>query len=95
MPFEGRAGRPLESDGQFMARQLDVLRTTYPGWEIHLGADGPGAARWTAELRRPVTAQMLAAGMRERLVSHDAVTLASALAHQACLLHRRSSHWPG
>ncbi|SDH85352.1 hypothetical protein [Nonomuraea jiangxiensis] len=95
MPFEGRAASPPDDDGRFVGRQLDVLRTTYPAWEIRLGVDGLGAARWTAELRRPVTAQLLAAGVRERVAGPDAVTLASALAHQMYLLHRRARPWAG
>ncbi|MFG1707235.1 hypothetical protein ACFLIM_28965 [Nonomuraea sp. M3C6] len=91
----GQPGTPPDSDG-LVERQLDVLRTTYPAWEIHFLTDGPSVGRWTAELRRPLTPQMVAAGVRQRIASPDAVTLASALAHQASLIHnRRSRHWVG
>ncbi|MGW0801961.1 hypothetical protein [Nonomuraea sp. NPDC002799] len=86
--FEERGGAPAEVDLLLIARQLDVLRSTYPAWEIQVRVDGPCVARWTAELRRPVTALMSAAGVRERVCSPDAITLASALAHQASLIHR-------
>jgi hypothetical protein len=96
MPFEGWAAAPAESDGLLVGRQLDVLRSTYPAWEIHHRLDGPSTARWTAELRRPITAQLAAAGVRERVGAPDAVTLASTLAHQSSLLHTwRSGTWHG
>ncbi|TMR98047.1 hypothetical protein [Nonomuraea basaltis] len=97
MPSEGRAaGSPAEGDAHLTGRQLDVLRTTYPAWEIHYLVDAPDAARWTAELRRPITVRMSAAGIRQRIGSPDAVTLASTLAHQASLIHNeRVEAWPG
>ncbi|GAA3527722.1 hypothetical protein GCM10022419_003140 [Nonomuraea rosea] len=89
-PAEGRA----ESDGPLAGRQLDALRTTYPAWEIQHLPEGPGQARWTARLRRPITAQLRAVGVQEHVAGPDAFTLASALAHQAALLHnRRSRTW--
>ncbi|MEW9546898.1 hypothetical protein [Nonomuraea sp. NPDC050783] len=88
------SGRPTDADALHAGRQLAVLRTTYPGWEIDHLADRP--APWTAVLRRPVTAGLLAAGVRRRLDGPDAVTLASALAHQASLLHnQRLETWRG
>ncbi|MFC4115649.1 hypothetical protein [Nonomuraea zeae] len=89
------AEEQADTDGLLAGRQLDALRTTYPAWEIQHLAEGPGPARWTARLRRPVTAQLLAAGVRERVGGPDAITLASALAHQSALLHnRRPGLWP-
>lgn len=95
MPLEGRTGSSAESETQLAGRQLEVLRTTYPAWEIQVRTDEPGATRWTAVLRRPITAQMAAAGLRRRICGPDAITLAGALAHQVSLLHnRRSGRWP-
>lgn len=76
-------------------RQLAALRVTYPAWEISYGGDGPHMGRWTAELRRQITAPMRAAGIRQLIQSPDAVTLASTLAHQTSLIHgRRALAWP-
>ncbi|SEG99539.1 hypothetical protein SAMN05444920_113135 [Nonomuraea solani] len=89
---------PLESassESDLVGRQLEVLRSTYPAWKICFRHDEPGTARWTAVLRRPITAQMTAAGLRQRIDGPDAITLAGALAHQAALLHtRRAGAWP-
>ncbi|MEV4168503.1 hypothetical protein [Nonomuraea sp. NPDC049709] len=94
-PFEGPwAGSPPENDHPLARRQLEVLRSTYPAWEIHFRIDAAGAPRWTAELRRPVTAQLTANGVRERIGGPDAITLASALAHQSSLLHNGRTAWP-
>ncbi|MCF6471690.1 hypothetical protein FAF44_25315 [Nonomuraea sp. MG754425] len=78
---------PSEGEGPLLGRQLDVLRTTYPAWEIDFRADAPATTRWTAVLRRPVTARLSAGGVRARIGCQDAFTLASALSHQCCLLH--------
>ncbi|PZG03075.1 hypothetical protein, partial [Nonomuraea aridisoli] len=78
-----RLGPAAENLG-LVTRQLHALRTTYPAWEIHYSPD-PG--HWTAVLRRPLTAQLAAGGVRKRLAAPDAITLASALAHHTTLLH--------
>ncbi|MEV0617284.1 hypothetical protein AB0I81_28450 [Nonomuraea sp. NPDC050404] len=84
---DGRTPFPAEGDGHLTSRQLDALRSTYPAWEIHFRVDEPGTTRWTAVLRRPVTAKLWSDGVRERIGSPDAVTLASVLSRQSSLLH--------
>ncbi|TYB59869.1 hypothetical protein FXF51_33215 [Nonomuraea sp. PA05] len=85
-------GTPFETEWPLAGRQLDALRSTYPAWEIHFRVDAPGAARWTAVLLRPMTAQLSAQGVLESIGCSDAITLASTLARQASLLH--SPHNP-
>jgi hypothetical protein len=82
----GPRPRSCAEDLGLLNRQLHALRTTYPAWEIHFSPD-PG--HWTAVLRRPLTAQLAAGGVRKRLAGPDAITLASALAHHTTLLHTR------
>ncbi len=72
------AGVPADS---LAARQLDALRTTYPGWEI--GCDG---VVWTAWLRRTYTAALAQAGVARVVTEEDPQTLASALARQVSQL---------
>ncbi|NJP93413.1 hypothetical protein HCN51_28875 [Nonomuraea sp. FMUSA5-5] len=83
---------PSEAEGSLAGRQLDALRTTYPAWDIHFRVDAPGAARWTAVLLRPVSARLSAQGVRQRIGCSDAITLASALAHQSALLHNNRAN---
>lgn len=75
-------------------RQLSVLRSTYPGWEIqHMLGATSGTGTWTAELRRPRTPAMAAAGVEMDISRPDAASLASALARQAELIHTaRATH---
>ncbi|MCK2221384.1 hypothetical protein MF672_047415 [Actinomadura sp. ATCC 31491] len=90
------SGPSTDADAQLPWRQLAVLRSTYPAWEIDYLADPPVPDPWTATLRRPVAERSSARGVRRRLDAPDAVTLASALAHQATLLHnQRLELWPG
>ncbi|MFI7618696.1 hypothetical protein ACIBP6_46475 [Nonomuraea terrae] len=82
-------------DRRLVERQLHVLRTTYPAWDVRFRPDVPAGGRWTAVLGRPLTAQLAAGGVRKRLAAPDAITLASALAHHTTLLHaRRRPAWP-
>ncbi|MGP3930891.1 hypothetical protein [Nonomuraea sp. KM88] len=67
-------------------RQLQVLRDTYPGWRIWRERTST-AVVWHAELRRQVSAGMRGAGVAERIQRGGALELASALAHQASLVH--------
>lgn len=75
-------------------RQLDVLRTTYPGWEIWYGYDSAGRLWWVADLRRPLTAAMQAAGVLARVQCRDPIELASALAWQVSYVHRSQAGTP-
>ncbi|TDD04794.1 hypothetical protein E1292_18175 [Nonomuraea deserti] len=75
-------------------RQLQVLRDTYPGWRIWRERTST-AVSWHAELRRQVSAGMRSAGVAERIRRGGALELASALAHQASLVHNsRAWTWP-
>ncbi|MEO3803259.1 hypothetical protein [Nonomuraea sp. B1E8] len=67
-------------------RQLQVLRDTYPGWRIWRERTST-AVLWHAESRRRVSAGMRSAGVAERIQRGGALELASALAHQASLVH--------
>lgn len=68
-------------------RQLNVLRNTYPAWDIDLERDGFGQLRWIARLRWRVTVRMVTAGIMQSLRRDDAIALASTLAWQTSLLH--------
>jgi hypothetical protein len=95
VPGDAVTGGPIESLCRQAVRQLVVLRSTYPGWEIQHVIGGPEIDRWTAVLRREMTGRMLAAGVRERVEAPDATALASALSHQVTLLHNARAHtWP-
>jgi hypothetical protein len=86
---------PIDCDPSLEGRQLAALRVTYPAWEISCDGNRPSADRWTAELRRQTTATMKTSGIRPRITSPDAVTLASTLAHQSALIHNgRAGNWP-
>lgn len=87
------AERPIEPSSRRAARQLAVLRTTYPGWDIHHVIGEPEASRWTAALRRKVTGRMKAAGIEERIEAPAAEALAARLSHQAALMHGRRNVW--
>ena len=80
-------------------RQLSVLRSTYPGWDIDYESDGSGRMWWTAELRRMPTLEMATAGVMRSVRQEDAIALVSTLAWQSALLHTtrpgiRASHIP-
>ncbi|MGP3917706.1 hypothetical protein [Nonomuraea sp. 10N515B] len=68
-------------------RQQSVLRNTYPAWEIGREQDASGQAWWTAALRRPMTPELAAAGIRQTIRQSDAIALAATLAWQFALLH--------
>lgn len=68
-------------------RQISVLRTTYPAWNISYEHDASGYLWWTAELLRPLTAELVAAGVMSPVRREDAIALASTLAWQSALLH--------
>ncbi|MFG3439516.1 hypothetical protein ACGF0J_19930 [Nonomuraea sp. NPDC047897] len=89
------SGLPTEHASHLVARQLAILRTTYPGWEIQRVYLGPGEVTWTATLRRDTTASMRAAGVAPHIERTDAPSLASVLALQAALIHNHRAHvWP-
>ncbi|NUW35048.1 hypothetical protein HTZ77_26990 [Nonomuraea sp. SMC257] len=73
--------------GSYAGRQLAVLRSTYPGWEIQRVIITANEAEFTAKLRRPITAAMAAAGVEAQITEPDAASLASALSQQAALIH--------
>ncbi|MFG3437879.1 hypothetical protein ACGF0J_11630 [Nonomuraea sp. NPDC047897] len=78
---------PIGTEACRAVQQLAVLRTTYPGWEIHRILDSPERATWTATLRREVTPIMRSDGVEQHVERPDVPSLASALAHQVALLH--------
>lgn len=67
--------------------QLDALRSTYPGWDIECSREPGGLFRWRAVLRRLLTTELKVAGVQAAVEKPDALSLASALAHQASLIH--------
>lgn len=73
------------------ARQLSVLRNTYPAWEIDRAEDASGLMWWTAELRQTFTFEIAAAGVMKSVRQPDAIALASTLAWQSALLHNAPS----
>ncbi|MEO3888986.1 hypothetical protein [Nonomuraea sp. B5E05] len=96
----GGAGSPGATEAPDRAfrsqqsRQLQVLRDTYPGWRIWRERTST-AVLWHAEPRRQVSAGMRSAGVAERIQRGGALELASALAHQASLVHNsRAWAWP-
>jgi hypothetical protein len=76
---------PVAEQGQ-QARQLDALRSTFPGWDIEAGHDGTGPW-WVAELRIPLTQELADLGVLQRVRRDDGAGLAAALSHQARLVH--------
>ena len=79
-----------------LSRQLAVLRSTYPGWEIQRIIGEPEGDTWTAELRRELTCQMRVAGVKEHISAPDAMSLAATLSQQVALIHHhRARSWPG
>ncbi|MFG1709258.1 hypothetical protein ACFLIM_39310 [Nonomuraea sp. M3C6] len=72
--------------------ELDQLRTTYPGWDIDRERDFMGGEWGAAELRQPLTQELVDAGVVKRIRRSDAVELSSTLAWQSALVHR--SPWP-
>lgn len=73
-------------------RQLSVLRNTYPGWDIDFERDSAGRLWWTAELRKAVTVEMVAAGVVQCVRQPDAIALAATLAWQSALVHNCRAH---
>jgi hypothetical protein len=74
------------------ARQLLVLRNTYPLWDVDLDRDLSDQLWWTAVLRRTVTLDMARAGILHTVRTRDAIALAATLAWQSSLVsyHARS-----
>ncbi|TDE54099.1 hypothetical protein E1295_15780 [Nonomuraea mesophila] len=68
-------------------RQLSALRNTYPAWDIGHQGDPSGVLWWIAELRQPVTPELVAAGVSRMIRREDAIALAATLAWQTALLH--------
>lgn len=77
-------------------RQLEVLSTDYPGWDITCSAGPSGDKRWTATLIQELTPLLANAGVVEVVNRDSAMSLGSALTHQARLLHsvRRQAWHP-
>ncbi|MFG1958840.1 hypothetical protein [Nonomuraea sp. NPDC049028] len=73
-------------------RQLLVLRSTYPGWDIDFERDSTGQLWWTAELYKAVTLEMVAAGVVQCVRQPDAIALAATLAWQSALVHNCRAH---
>ncbi|MFI7126748.1 hypothetical protein ACIBQ1_13720 [Nonomuraea sp. NPDC050153] len=69
------------------ARQLSVLRNTYPSWDIDRERDPSGQVLWTARLRQRLTVEMVTAGAVQSVRQPDAIALASALSWQSYLIH--------
>lgn len=69
------------------ARQLSVLRHTYPAWDITYERDASGHMWWIAKLRRPFTLELATAGVMSPVRREDAIALASTLAWQSALVH--------
>ncbi|MGW0806807.1 hypothetical protein [Nonomuraea sp. NPDC002799] len=83
-----------EERERLRARQLDVLRSTYPGWEITYRRDAAGGEWWDAELRRVITERMLNIGVVKTVHHRDAIALAATLSCQAALVHAcRTQIW--
>lgn len=74
------------------AHQLSVLSNTYPGWDIGYDRDSTGQVRWTAELRRIITLDMVKAGVVRYIRQPDAIALAATLAWQSSLVHNGRAH---
>jgi len=87
MPAQTPDQAPIESLSRRSVRQLAALRSTYPGWEIQRIIGGPEVEKWTAKLRDGLAERAGAARVKKRVEAPDAVSLASALSHQATLLH--------
>ncbi len=69
------------------ARQLSVLRNTYPAWDIDRERDSSGQAWWTARLCRQLTVEMVTAGVVRTGRRPDPIALMSALVWQSHLIH--------
>jgi hypothetical protein len=83
-----------EQDQQ--TRQLDALRSTFPGWEILIETDDYTGPWWVAELRLPLTQELADLGVLQRVRRSDGASLAAALSRQARLLHSVEAfrHYP-
>ncbi|TDC11384.1 hypothetical protein E1267_00055 [Nonomuraea longispora] len=64
-----------------------MLRNTYPTWDIGHQGDPSGVLWWIAELRQPVTPELVAAGVSRTIRREDAIALAATLGWQTALLH--------
>ncbi|MGW0807638.1 hypothetical protein [Nonomuraea sp. NPDC002799] len=73
------------------ARQLSVLRNTYPGWSIAYEPDSTGRMWWTARLSHQITLEEATAGVLPFIQCQDAIALATTLAWQAALIHNAQS----
>ncbi|WP_157548015.1 hypothetical protein [Nonomuraea candida] len=71
------------------ARQLAVLRRTYPEWAIACETDASGQAWWTARLLQEVSLEMATAGVDRTVRRSTAVSLAAALTLQTALVRSR------
>ncbi|MGI5283555.1 hypothetical protein ACQEVF_09510 [Nonomuraea polychroma] len=69
------------------ARQLSVLRNTFPGWDIDRERGLSGQEWWTAQRRQKLTVELVTAGAMQTVRRSDAIALASALAWQSHLIH--------
>jgi hypothetical protein len=68
------------------ARQLTLLESEYPGWDITYSTDEAGHDRWQATLRRELTKPMRHLGVVETVEQDSAIGLASALSGQSAKL---------
>ncbi|WP_146178172.1 hypothetical protein [Nonomuraea fuscirosea] len=82
------AARASVARDQRARRDLDVLRTNYPGWNIYRRRDQNGRERWVAELISVITPEMKEAGAVATIDLSDAVALAAALSWQTDVLHQ-------
>ncbi len=82
------AARASVARDQRARRDLDVLRTNYPGWNIYRRRDQNGRERWVAELISVITPEMREAGAVATIDLSDAVALTSVLSWQTALLHQ-------
>lgn len=74
---------------------LDVLRDSYPGWEIYCHTTGSGAEQWTAARRAKATERSQRAGILQRIESESGQLLAETLAEQLVLIHANAAYrWP-
>ncbi|MGW0810702.1 hypothetical protein [Nonomuraea sp. NPDC002799] len=73
------------------ARQLSVLRNTYPGWGIAYEPDSTGRMWWTARLGHQITLEEATAGVLPFIQCQDAIAIATTLAWQAALIHNARS----
>jgi hypothetical protein len=68
-------------------RQLAMLRTDFPAWDIELDTETCRALKWTAVLRQELDARMRKAGIRERIECDSPYDLHRELSRQVTLIH--------